>query len=734
MNLKTVILLFSLTITFFFSQAQPGTWTWIKGDSTAMSPGSFGTAGIPSPTNEPPGRYACSHWTDTSNHFWIYGADFSDMWMFDPVTTMWTFMKGDTVNNVQPNITGTRGVYNATNDPGVTFQGKCTWVTPDNHLWLMGDLNNLWQYDPGSNQWAWMGKDGPASYGVKGTGTATTMPGDRVETSASWVDNNGNLWLFGGDNGGSFNDMWEYNVSTGIWTWMSGTNLVGNAGTYGTLGTGSVNNIPPARSVNMTWKDNAGNFWLTGGENINAGKYFQDVWQFNPATLKWAWMSGTLGADTSGPVGTTCVAAGANKLGKRWENRAVWKVCDNLIVTHSGQYSAVVANSYNDLWAYIPSLGQWMKMASAPQTGRYGTKNVAAANNFPPGRVGAVGFVDKNQNIWLFGGSTFRGNWFNDLWKYVPDTTCISIANCVTTIPINLQANTVAQNDSCSGSCNGSASVTVTSGTPPYHYFWQPGNDTTSVINNLCVGNYAVTVTDAGGNSVTETVAVTAPAPIQVVITADTTVICSNDSAQICATAGFVSYQWNVGNITNCITTSQAGNYYVTVTDNNHCTAESNHLGISVHQLPPTSISVNGDTLIAYNGTTYQWYLNGNLIPGATSPIYIALQQGSYTVQEGDSNGCISSSSPVVLTGIENPEPDRIQVYPNPLSSGNWNLAVSNRLIGAWVEIFDDAGRLVYRSQIRDSLTQIAPDVASGVYLLKINSGQGNIIQKLVKL
>ena len=71
----------------------------------------------------------------------------------------------------------------------------------------------------------------------KGLVSLSTLPGDRVETSTAWVDTSGNLWLFGGlANGFDLNDMWQYNVSSGIWTWMSGTNLNNNAGTYGTFG------------------------------------------------------------------------------------------------------------------------------------------------------------------------------------------------------------------------------------------------------------------------------------------------------------------------------------------------------------------------------------------------------------------------------------------------------------------------------------------------------------------
>ena len=38
--------------------------------------------------------------------------------------------------------------------------------------------------------------------------------------AVSWVDGTGNLWLFGGI--GGLNDLWEYNPATNLWAWISG--------------------------------------------------------------------------------------------------------------------------------------------------------------------------------------------------------------------------------------------------------------------------------------------------------------------------------------------------------------------------------------------------------------------------------------------------------------------------------------------------------------------------------
>ncbi|MGB8989357.1 MAG: hypothetical protein WCC37_22355, partial [Candidatus Sulfotelmatobacter sp.] len=99
-------------------------------------------------------------------------------------------------------------------------------------------LNDLWKYSAG--QWAWMSGanvvNQKGTYGTQGTSAASNIPGSR-SGSISWTDATGNLWLFGGrgyDSAGTFgylNDLWKY--SGGEWTWIGGSNLTNQSGTYG---------------------------------------------------------------------------------------------------------------------------------------------------------------------------------------------------------------------------------------------------------------------------------------------------------------------------------------------------------------------------------------------------------------------------------------------------------------------------------------------------------------------
>ena len=84
----------------------------------------------------------------------------------------------------------------------------------------------------------------------------------------------------------------------------------------------------------------------------------------------------------------------------------------------------------------------------------------------------------------------------------------------VGTIPKMTGTTSVVNTDE--DSCNGSATITMSNGTPPYTYIWSDGsNQTTATAIDLCAGTYNVTVFDADGDSLVETVTVgTIPAPI----------------------------------------------------------------------------------------------------------------------------------------------------------------------------------------------------------------------------
>jgi gliding motility-associated-like protein len=69
-----------------------------------------------------------------------------------------------------------------------------------------------------------------------------------------------------------------------------------------------------------------------------------------------------------------------------------------------------------------------------------------------------------------------------------------------------IQISIDAVNEGCESSCTGSANATVTGGISPYTYLWSLGAASTQGINNLCAGDYTLSVTDAINCTLTETV------------------------------------------------------------------------------------------------------------------------------------------------------------------------------------------------------------------------------------
>jgi N-acetylneuraminic acid mutarotase len=440
--------------------SQANEWTWISGSNLQNQPGVYGTKGVPAAGNVPGTREEAASWTDSSGNLWLFGGFlypdaswFNDLWKYTPSTGEWTWMSGSNLFD-QPGVYGTKGVPAAGNVPSARGD-SVTWTDSNDNLWLFGgtnsdyespgfDTNDLWKYTPSTAEWTWMsGSSGPQGgvYGTKGVPAAGNVPGAR-DTAVSWMDSSGNLWLFGGYGyDGNFggpdylNDLWKYTPSTGDWTWMSGSNLVGQPGVYGTKGVPAASNVPGGRYGAVSWTDASGNLWLFGGGGYEANGSLgnlNDLWKYTPSTGEWTWMSGSNSGNQSGVYGTKGVSAAANVPGVHSQAVSWTDASGNLWLFGGVGYDANgVWNFLNDLWKYTPSTGEWTWMSgsnSGGQPGVYGTKGVPAAANVPGARYFAVSWTVSG-NLWLFGGSYYDGNQFdylsdlNDLWKYTPAPT-----------------------------------------------------------------------------------------------------------------------------------------------------------------------------------------------------------------------------------------------------------------------------------------------------------------------
>lgn len=108
-------------------------WTWMGGSSAIAQPGVYGTMGSPAGGNIPGNRVNASSWNDGNGHLWLfggYGTDstgvsgyLNDLWEFNPSTNEWTWMGGGAK-------TGQTGVYGTPRTPAAANFPGSRWMLP----------------------------------------------------------------------------------------------------------------------------------------------------------------------------------------------------------------------------------------------------------------------------------------------------------------------------------------------------------------------------------------------------------------------------------------------------------------------------------------------------------------------------------------------------------------------------------------------------------------------------
>jgi len=158
-------------------------------------------------------------------------------------------------------------------------------------------------------------------------------------------------------------DLWQFNIATGEWTWESGSSTRNALGSYGTQGVEAASNVPSARSSVTGWADHNGNLWIFGGSaidtaNIDGTEPINDLWRYNPANGRWTWMSGSNTPDAPSVYGTLGVPAAANTPGARASETPWVDSKGDLWLFGQGNvyygFEATYGGTLNDIWRYQP--------------------------------------------------------------------------------------------------------------------------------------------------------------------------------------------------------------------------------------------------------------------------------------------------------------------------------------------------------------------------------------------
>ena len=291
---------------------------------------------------------------------------------------------------------------------------------------------------------------------------------------------------------------------------------------------------------------------------------------------------------------------------------------------------------------------------------------------------------------------------------------------------------------SCFNACDGSATVSVTGGTTPYTYLWSDGGaQTTGTADNLCAGNYIVTVTDAQGCTTQDTTDIVEPDQI-ILGTSVIDAFCETNTgtANATVTSGGVSpfnFEWDdpqaqaADSAINLI----PGIYNVTATDATGCTATAT---ATVGNILPGTATISsttdvscfsgsdGTATVSMSGTgtapyTYEWFNSGGISQGVTGVTGTGFATGSYFVQVTDVNGCVSNSDTILIN-----QPTELTATTNTTQT-----SCSSSCDGQ-AQVFPVGGTAPYTYSWDDPLAQITANadlLCEGSYTATVTDNNG---------
>jgi len=256
-------------------------------------------------------------------------------------------------------------------------------------------------------------------------------------------------------------------------------------------------------------------------------------------------------------------------------------ICAGSQITLSGSGAASYTwdNSVSNGVAFAPAATTTYTVTGTGAGNCQGTDQVTVTvNPLPVVSAGADTAVCAGTILTLNGSGAGSYSWNNGISDGVAFTAATTTTYTVTGTDANQCSNSdsvlvtvytlpVVSAGADTAICAGTA-ITL-SGSGAAGYSWNNGVSDGVAFTPAATLTYTVTGTDANQCSNTDSVTVTVNANPVVNLGADITT--TNASEVLTAPAGFASYLWNTGELTQTITVSTSGTYSVQVTDANGC-------------------------------------------------------------------------------------------------------------------------------------------------------------------
>jgi N-acetylneuraminic acid mutarotase len=680
-------------------------WTWVKGGTGSQQYSVYGAAGVSAANYLPSERFGSVGWSDNAGNLWLFGGyamgcnDNNGLWKYNIASGNWAWMGGIPAGTSSPGVYGSQGFPSNSNTPGgremsVAFKDNAGnfWlfggVGYGNSTSVAGRLNDLWRYDPSSNNWTWMsGSAVPNPYGVygpQGVSTATAVPGGR-QWATGWTDAAGDLWVFGGEGFNTttltsrLSDLWRYQLSTNQWTFMSGSPSPNIFPTYGTQTVASPANFWGSRQYSAAWNSPSG-LWLFGGVGAS-GNFFTDLWKYNVCYGPGAPLAVTSASNLQVCAGNAATLSATSNTGIiQWFSSAT----STTAIGTGTNFISTILSSDTVYYAGVTTCAQSASRIAMsvtvnplPQIFAYGG-GICTGNAFTINPTGAVSYTSSSGSLVVSPSvtSTFSisGTSTAGCISASPAVVSVTVGNalnisvsgptvvCATT-PLTLTANGAATYSWSAGATNNTISLTPLSTTV------------------YTLSGFSGTCTSAA----THTVLVLA----RPIITAPSGTICNGKSFTI-TPSGAATYSYApAGPI---VAPSLTSLYSISGTGANGCVSiQSGIVSVLVNNLPVLSVTpsatfvCDGDQLIltGAGADTYTWsggVQNGIAFVPSASATYSVLGTNTLT-------GCSSSVATTIVIPVK-PLPSLFaQAQPSVICKGDSvKLSAWNALAITWAD------------------------------------------------
>jgi len=201
---------------------------------------------------------------------------------------------------------------------------------------------------------------------------------------------------------------------------------------------------------------------------------------------------------------------------------------------------------------------------------------------------------------------------------------------------------------------------------------------------------------------------------------------------------GPFSVSWSNGANTEDLMDLAPGIYTATITYSNNCILTTTQtVGLLNTAVVPVISFLGPQSLESTSAATYQWYVNGVPIGGATNQTILYTQNGDYTVVTTDANGCTATSlSFGVLLNTEEPEwAQSFSVQPVPFSDYLEVQWETDHNMPLQLELVNTLGQTVRKSVVEGAATVLleTDELNAGIYFVRLGTVDSWIVRKVVK-